>query len=319
MTTSPILVRAASAWLVRLRDENACAADHEAFAAWLAADPRHREAFDLVQTSTLEVASLGRDLRAHLGARPKPRAAPMAMLAIAALACLMLSLAVRAPRSQAFETAIGEQRRIVLADGSTAELNTDTRLRVRYEEDVRRLELLRGEALFDVAHDPTRPFIVEADGQSVRALGTSFSVRVADQGVSVLVIEGVVSVADAHTAEVNAPSPSAPRVRAGERLDGIGAEIVAVAQTEIERDLSWRSGMLQFDGEPLSQAAREIARYTGARFAFEDEAARQIPVWAYVRANDLDAFLDGLERNVSDLRVERTGREVRFSSTAAGN
>jgi transmembrane sensor len=314
--TSPTLLREASAWMVRLRDEAADAADHDAFSAWIAADPAHADAFDLVQSSALEIQHLGQDLRAHLATAPKRRSAPP-VLALALGACALLLLGVGyVSTANTYQTALGEQRTVQLADGSTAVLNTDTRMAVRYEDNIRRIELSRGEAVFDVAHDADRPFIVEAQGQSVRALGTSFVVRVAEQGLEVLVIEGVVSVAPpAINGGLQAPPASAPRVHAGQRFDPAEtrAIVVSVEAAEIERDLAWRSGMLQFDGQPLAEAADEIARYTGARFVIDESEIGQIPVWAFVRANDLDAFLSGLEQNVAEIDVRREGRIVHIT------
>src|SRR5262249_47734052 len=142
----------------------------------------------------------------------------------------------------------------------------------------------RGEAVFDVAHDRARPFIVEAADRRVRAVGTRFSVRLAAHDLSVLVTEGVVSVAETPQAAPGARRAIAPtRVAAGERFDlSAGAvQVASLSATEIERHLTWRSGMLQFDGQTLSEAVEEVSRYTGARFTISDPQVRDLRVWAY--------------------------------------
>ena len=145
----------------------------------------------------------------------------------------------------------GEVRRIVLEDGSSVTLNTDSVIRVRYEAGQRRVDLGHGEASFAVAHDASRPFVVRAGDLRVRAVGTEFVVRLQGEQVSVTVAEGVV--------EVKRPTPGPDARRLIYEHDQIVAAGPApltatnIGQDEVARQLAWRDGLLVFDGEALSE------------------------------------------------------------------
>lgn len=318
---SPTALRAANEWLVRLRDERVTADDHAAFETWLCVDPRHGVAFAHVSAQVSDIGALGGALYAHLEARSGParflNRRTLAGAGLAATALLALAwLGVGALSPPAYTTAIGEQRTVELADGSTIELNTNSRVVVRLTEETRQIRLTRGEAVFDVAHDPGRPFIVEAAGQEVRAVGTQFAVRVDGETLSVLVAEGVVSVATDHMTAAGPARETAPtRLVAGERLAlaGGAVEVAVLQETEIERNLTWRAGMLQFDGQTLAEAVEEVSRYTGARFVISDPQVGTLRVWAYFRAADLDGFLAKLEQNNPSLEIRRAGDAVEIA------
>jgi transmembrane sensor len=317
---SPLALRQANEWIVRLRDEAARPADFIAFEAWLAADQDHRAAYAHAQRAVTRIRRLGGGLSDHVETRvaaKRRRIGSTAGLAAAALLAIGLLFGPRAFGPPAYDSEIGEQRVIALDDGSRIELNTNTKLVVRFSEDERRIELVRGEALFDVAHDAARPFIVEADGRSVRAVGTKFTVRADSGALSVLVVEGVVAVSPS-AASTSAQSAPPPYLRAGQRLDLAdgGPALAALPAAEIERNLSWRTGWLEFNGQPLSLAASEVARYTGVRFVIEDPSLSAMPVWAYFRAEDVDGFLASLEQNGPTLFVQRKDGVVRLERRA---
>jgi transmembrane sensor len=318
---SPQVIRQANEWIVRLRDEVAQPADFAAFEAWLAADPNHRTAYDHAQNSITRIRTLGADLGHHVERRAVQRRRVHAAAGLAA-AILLAGGLVAAPSvfgPPAYDSPVGEQRVIALSDGSRVELNTNTKLVVRFSEGERRIDLLRGEALFDVAHDTTRPFIVHADGRSVRAVGTKFTVRTDPGGaLSVLVVEGIVAVSPPAAASAALPAAPPPLLKAGQQLDLTEGEpaLTVVPKAEIERNLSWRTGWLEFNGQPLSLAASEVARYTGMRFVIDDPGLGAMPVWAYFRADDVDGFLASLEQNGRSLVVEREGDDVRLERRA---
>jgi transmembrane sensor len=318
---SPLALRQANEWIVRLRDEAARPADFVAFETWLAAHQDHRAAYARAQGAVARIHRLGGGLSDHVETRlaaKRRRIRSAAGLAAAALLAIGLFFGPRAFGPPAYDSAIGEQRVIALNDGSRIELNTNTKLVVRFSEGERRIELVRGEALFDVAHDAARPFIVEADGRSVRAVGTKFSVRADPGALSVLVVEGVVSVSPPAVSGVAQPSAPPPYLKAGQRLDLAGERpaLAALPAAEIERNLSWRTGWLEFNGQPLSLAASEVARYTGVRFVIDDPNLSAMPVWAYFRADDVDGFLASLEQNGPTLFVEHKDGAVRLGRRA---
>jgi transmembrane sensor len=316
---SPAKIREANEWLVRLRDEAVTAADRAEFEAWLDADPRHRDAYAMAVGELARMSRLRAGLRAYLETRPRPglNRAPYAAAALAAAVFLLVAWFGLAVLNPTYSTATGEQRTVTLADGSNVELNTDTRLSVRYSDAVRRIRIERGEAVFDVVRDPTRAFVVEARGQTVRAVGTQFAVRVDSNAVSVLVIEGVVAVSENGKQTPVASTIVAPRLVAGQKLDLAGEtpSLSTLQEAEMQRNLAWRTGWLEFNGQSLADAASEVARYTDARFTI-DPQVRELKVWAYFRATDLDGFLSSLERNVPALRIERDNDSVRITRQA---
>jgi transmembrane sensor len=164
-------------------------------------------------------------------------------------------------RQESYATRIGETKEIVLSDGSLVTLNTDSRLLVHYSKTRRQIQLLQGEALFDVAKNKKRPFIVMAGDTQVRAVGTSFTVKLLpQQPVQVLVREGVV--------EINRPRvPQAPAVQLPANMMAVAPpeapiSTEAVPRIRVTRDLAWREGRLAFDNETLANAAREFERYS---------------------------------------------------------
>lgn len=220
------------------------------------------------------------------------------------------AFAIWASSPEQFGAAIGQRREVVLWDGSVVELNTNTEIEATplgfLAGGPRRIRLARGEALFTVAHNGAA-FDVATDGALVHATGTVFSVRRESDGVTVTVNEGSVEA-----------SLSAPRLgvalQAGQvlaaRPQGISLHVLSDA--ELSRRQAWLQGRLAFDGESLAEVTEEVSRYTGAHFSFGDPDIGALPIVAYFKANDLDAFLGQLEANNATLRISRNGEDVRI-------
>jgi transmembrane sensor len=163
-------------------------------------------------------------------------------------------------------TRVGERSLLVLADGSKVTLNTASAVRADYSGHDRRLTLLRGEAFFDVAKDPTRPFVVTAGSRQVIAVGTEFNVRLQDQRVRVILIEGEVRVVRTQLTD----SGSSARLPAGLSVTLVaGSAFVAeadgaehVERLDADRATSWRNGRLIFEGERLADVVAEMNRYS---------------------------------------------------------
>ncbi len=198
-----------------------------------------------------------------------------------------------APRisSDAVEVATrrGEQRTLELADGSTIQLNTHSSLAYHLSATQRHVELRDGEAFFNVAKDPARPFIVTAGKAEVRVLGTQFSVRRVSGELEVLVKEGTVDVIP----EPRLLGPNAPRrveLTPGSRLrmEAAGEEI-RVAAVDVGRALAWRSGVASFDAAPLDEVVAEVNRYAEAPLAIEDDALRAVRVSGRFRVGDVES------------------------------
>lgn len=202
-----------------------------------------------------------------------------------------------------YATRRGEIRLIPFEDGSSMTLNTASTARVKFTATERRVELVQGEAMFDVARDHARPFVVAAGDMKVRAAATSFTVqRLASRPVQVMVRRGEVEI-DRTGLQ---PMP-AQRVTANMRAVSTptGSEIVMtpLAPTEVSRELAWREGMLSFEDVPLKQAAAEFARYSDTRIAFADPAIGDETVTGLFAANNPVGFAKSVALSL-DLKAD---------------
>lgn len=205
-----------------------------------------------------------------------------------------------------FHTNFGEVQTIALSDGSTLTLNTDTTVEVAMSGSERRLNLLKGEAHFAVAKDASRPFSVYAGHGLVRAVGTAFSVYLKKRDVEVIVSEGRVElmantppVSGGDGAQTDASNPTLLKViAAGDQAvmadDGL-KRLEPISEIAINRKLSWRSGMLAFAGDPLSDVLEQVSRYTDVRVEIADAKIAALPVGGYFKVGELDGLLEALE------------------------
>lgn len=226
------------------------------------------------------------DARYEAVSLPRRRGFLAAMLASGALAA-GIGLFALTPRSEYFSTTVGEVRKLPLADGSTATLNTASQLAVLLKPEQRQIDLEEGEAWFEVAPDKTRPFVVTAGDVHVRAVGTAFSVRRHKGGVDILVTEGRVE-----TWKGNAGRRTL--LSAGERsfIPENVTDIMPVAATEeIERALAWRHGGLALNGEPLSYAVAELNRYNHTQITIDDPVLSRSPVVGFFQTNNPQGFV----------------------------
>lgn len=193
-----------------------------------------------------------------------------------------------------YRTKLGERRNILLADGSRIHLNTASTVEVSLRKDSRRIHLVRGEALFEVTHDPSRPFLVDAGAAKLRAVGTAFNVRIREAVVELTVTEGVVAVAD-NVAAVR--RIDARHVAAG---DGAVIRSGAVAPTTLNPDLlrqrvAWQDGVIELDGETLSQAVDEFNRYRARPIVIGDPRLANLRVGGRFEVDEASKFLTAVE------------------------
>ena len=306
----------AADWVARRDLGTLSAVEEAAFQAWLSADARHLGAYGRAE------AVLGRLERLNATAldsaslegaeQPKWNRRRLVLTGgVAASIAAALGIAQYLPKSipdQAYSTAMGEVRKVVLADRSVVTLNTDTKIKVRFTEELREISLLQGEALFDVAKNKKRPFIVSAGDTQIRAVGTSFSVSMLpEKPVEVLVKEGVVELR-------RAGDSAAIPVRASANIQAtapIDAPIVTVAVPEqkLVRDLAWQGGQIALDNQSLEDAASEFARYSKVRIVV-DPAVSEKTITGLFAANDPVGFAKAAA-GVLKLQVEVRGSEVR--------
>lgn len=206
-----------------------------------------------------------------------------------------------------FKTSKGEQQIHTFEDGSVITLNTDSHIEVDFTEDQRDVRLLRGEALFSVAHDEKRPFLVFADDGIVRAVGTEFSVHLTKGAIDVLVSEGTVELSTLKptlpTLKMTKTSTSSTKVaslgiiKAGQtaRVKSSKASIALVSNDVIDAELSWRVGRLEFTGEGLEQAIAEYTRYTDLNIVISDPELKDIRLGGSFPTGETDLFFTTLE------------------------
>jgi transmembrane sensor len=221
---------------------------------------------------------------------------------------------------QTYSTQIGQRQQIALSDGSSVELNTDSVLRVRLNPQRRDLVLTRGEALFHVAHDTSRPFFVSAATTLVRAVGTAFSVRIrTDNSVDVVVTEGRVAFGTPRTDTSGDPvlSASAMPVSADEAAAMTGGRVSRkqIGPDEVARKLAWTdpSGpRLSFQGETLAEEVAEFNRYNVRHLVIADPSIAQIVPGGRFLATDPESFVLALRKSFHVIVGSADTREVRL-------
>lgn len=263
-------------WTIRLADP--AFDDWDAFTAWLEADPRHAEAYDVVSLAADEadpaVRSIPREQPRPIVtpppafARPHRRRAAMGWLggAVAASLVAATGLGVWGPRSDPYGVATGpgERREIALENGTTVTLNGGSRVTLDHANP-RLATLDRGEALFTVRHDESDPFIVRVGGAVLEDAGTVFNV-VRDGGTTrVSVAEGAV---------IYNPGKEAVRLDPGRSLTVLdGAGEVRLGDADAAGIGGWRKGRLVYESAPLAVVAADLARSTGVPIAVAPEIA----------------------------------------------
>ncbi len=227
---------------------------------------------------------------------------------ILALALLLVggfgAVVVREIDRDAYSTAVGKIRRVELADGSVVTLNTDTRIVVRMSAHDRAIMLDRGEAHFEVAKDPARPFVVSANGLDVVATGTAFDVAKSPSQTVVTLIEGSVDVS-----LTSASGEQKEKLTAGEQL-AFAVNGAALARRPVARDvLAWQRGKIEIDNLPLSEALADINRYSKVQIGLSDPKMGDIRISGVFAAGDTPAIVTTLEQYL-DAEISRPSRNL---------
>ncbi|MBN8737120.1 MAG: FecR domain-containing protein [Xanthomonadales bacterium] len=249
----------------------------------------------------------------NLRRTPRTRRWPLLATVAASLLAVVIAMgslawrdAHRVDRGE-WQTALGAQQVVHLVDGSTATLGSNTHLRVALSRHERDLYLPKGEAYFDVAHDPARPFVVHAAGYRVTAVGTRFDVRRDDSGkLRVVVTRGLVrlqSSSDPAQAPAMLPAGSIATV------DGGNVLVQGVSPDAALERLSWRNGYAVFHGTPLAEAVEEFNRYNAHKIVIADPSLDALRVGGNFRLDNSAAFVR-LVREVFPVRAEHHGDRI---------
>jgi transmembrane sensor len=219
-----------------------------------------------------------------------------------------------------FSTGIGGFQRIVLKDQSVIELNTDSEVRVATTPDLRKVELVRGEASFEVAHDASRPFIVSAGNTAVRAVGTKFNVHRLDDSVEVTVDEGkvIVGAPEMMEAPLTVIPPTMLHLSAGDTATSSvsGVKLKTLPKNDLARKLAWQNQMLVFDGDSLVDVVAQFNRYNQRQLVIGDPHLANLHIGGYFRPTNLDAFINVLQSDFG-IRVTTEGNRLELASATA--
>ncbi|WP_129774524.1 FecR family protein [Peristeroidobacter soli] len=351
-TLNPQISEEAAGWLVEFRTGELEPAQLQQFDAWVRTSPEHLRAY-------LEMAAIwnegdgldaGQQLssaRLLVAIQSEENVVPIAAgvrtpparrrsedgpgtrrryLAAAAVGGVLIAVGLVATltlgRAPAYATDAGEQRTLALADGSVVTLNSRSRIRVRMSAHQREIDLLEGQALFKVAKDPDRPFIVGSDRTYVRAVGTQFDVYRKDSGIVVTVIEGKVVVSgaasevkDAPERAENASSPGAkatggtPLV-AGEQVTVTDAGPGSAVLAELPVVTAWTQRQLIFQSTTLAEVAEEFNRYSTRKLLVEERAATPLRLSGVFSIDP--QFMIGYLRSRPHVSVIERGDQVRI-------
>ena len=285
----------AAAWVVRLEAEDLAETEAVAFDGWLGASADNAAAFEAAMAVSRLYAANASVIRRALSERrvaPRPvgRRTVVAVGGMAAAAALAVVVAPQLsgpPRTETYVTAKGERRTVQLADGSTLDLNAGTRLTVTLARHDRRVTLDEGQAVFDVAHDARRPFVITAGDRTVTDIGTQFDVRRRDGKLSVTVAHGAVEVRPAEGA-----SGQAYRLHPGQRLDHMQQSAVShVAAARAEEVLGWRNGRLVYRGETLGEVVADLNQQFDTPIRIEDPSLAATQISGVLILDNQDAVI----------------------------
>jgi transmembrane sensor len=194
---------------------------------------------------------------------------------------------------------MGESRVVILKDKSVIELNTQTEVSVTYSASERQVKLIRGEALFEVAKNPNRPFIVSSGGVVARAVGTKFSVSRLPDG-------GIVTVAEGRVAVTEEPDPAVAttdktlsiEIAAGQQaIAASHSGAIVTGQVNVDKILAWRDGRLVFDDDRLADVVREFNRYNSTQIVIADPDIAERRIYGVFRTRDPESLVTFLEKS----------------------
>ncbi|HWG31918.1 MAG TPA: FecR family protein [Steroidobacteraceae bacterium] len=353
--TNSQILEEASAWFVELSEGHLTDKVREQFSDWLRASPEHVRAY--LQISALwedapllgkgaedvealiartcaagNVVRVGKD-RQPSSVRSRRFVTPLRSALAAGLVVVAIGISFWLQQRGVYETAIGEQRLLTLADGSTIELNAQSRVRVHFTAAERSVDLLEGQVLFHVTHDAARPFIVHSGAASVRAVGTQFDVDRHSGETVVTVVEGRVAVLPDSLLQpvsanaVDGPVPSIPApdfaltgpggahallLTAGEQVTLTAQAASRPTRTDVAAAIAWTQRKLVFASSPLTQVVDEYNRYHQKRIVIRDRRLAGFLVSGVFSATDSRAFVAFL-RAQPNLTVQETDTEIDIS------
>jgi transmembrane sensor len=343
---SPQILEEACDWFIEFNEGELNASARAEFNQWLRRSPEHVRAYVEIAAAWEESArlssrrTLGSDelvaraladhnvvaLASQVAASARPDGVPADRPSrsyryrLAVAATLLITIAgIGAWYAQGrdiYSTDVGEQRTLQLADGSTVELNSRSKLRIRLSPGERSVDLLNGEALFEVAKDAKRPFVVYSDRTRVRAVGTQFDVYRKPSATTVTVVEGRVAVAapalSAEESGTGAKPAEDVLISAGEQVTVAPHAPIHPARANVASVTAWTQRKLVFDDSSLTDVINEFNRYNPRRIVLDDPQLEEFHIRGTFLATDPGRFVEFL-RHRFDVEVTEAGSEIRIS------
>ncbi|WIO75341.1 FecR domain-containing protein [Porticoccaceae bacterium LTM1] len=328
---------AAAEWVLRFSEGSLTDETMEQWKTWMEAHPDHRRVYEkmsMLWGMADELDAIGMDNVSDSAAQQKPsiekgpswierfrgwftgpRVAMVSSVALAATVALVFVPFEKDPIEASklemvagMSTPKGEHRQVELPDGTDLELGADSELRFAYSDTERRVILKRGEALFNVASDPNRPFIVDTGVGEYQALGTAYNVRLSAQGSTLTVLEGMVQ-ASVSTPDADYNGFTPPRLIAGEGLsittDGHMGEVYKV---DLNAVASWREGLFSYVDAPLKEVFSDLNRYSEQKLELDAEAG-ELRYTGTIHKDRIEGAISALP-DVFPVRVIRLGNRI---------
>ena len=335
----------AAEWFVEVNTDAPDLETRRRFDKWLRASPQHVRAFlemvpiwedglqlplsaDATPEQLIERARAAASVLGMHGAMPATgarrylgfsgRFAQAAAVLAAVVVVAAMVFGYQQMRYPIYTTGLGEQRSLALPDGSTLELNTLSRVRLRFSGKERAIELLSGQALFEVAKDAARPFVVYSGSTRVRAVGTEFDVYRQSVDTLVTVVEGRVAVYDATQRESAGAAggglavPGSTLVAAGEQLRVSAHSVSKVEHPNMALATAWTERQLVFDDTPLSDVAQEFDRYNKRRLTIDNAALRELRISGIFSSTDPSSLIRFL-REQPGINIDESDEQVHIS------
>ncbi|HEU5136590.1 MAG TPA: FecR family protein [Steroidobacteraceae bacterium] len=321
--TRESVVDAAARWYARVHAPDCTGRDREAFENWLRANPDHWHAyadaertvrrFDQLIEQDDRLCALADEVCGESTAPSRRRwavpAALAASLIVALVAVRVAGVVEHSSPAEVFVTRVDEQRDVTLADNSVVHLDVGSEIAVNIGDRERAITLTRGRALFDVAKDRERPFVVTAGGTRTTALGTKFQVQSDSERVVVVLTEGSVSVAPLDTTAEAARWEE--RLAPGEQISLQGKRSAPVkSSVDTYMATSWSRGRLVFRGTPLAEALEEVNRYSTRKLRLADPSLASLPVGGNFIAGDSELILSAFAAALPLRSVDGGGGEI---------
>lgn len=303
-------------WFSLMQDADSATRHQARFQRWLHGNTQRQSAYQQLQEmwQAMDVwqqhPQLNSYVQAAERAAPKRRLRPLTILPPAALACsaLLVAVLIRQPVSQSYQTGLHKQE-VQLADGSHVVLNVQTSIKVSYSDQQRLIEFISGQAIFSVAKDQERPFVVDFGQGSVTALGTQFEVYKQSSQTLVSLLEGQVKIKSARSATPDAQENEMIVVNQNEhsvpQISVSDTHLSKVVQSSLAQIEAWKQDRLVFNDTPLADALTEANRYSQSEIKLGQAALADLHISGVFPSNNTSVLLKALEKYYP-LRAEKS-------------